>query len=98
MESRRGRAFRRTLEESDAAVSGIYNHLVGCIGRHAIFLQKESRNMVPYLVTITGRCGTIGVVARYRCYSPEGGVSCELSKTVDAVRIMTGEQQLVLLD
>ena len=63
------------------------------IGQFAILIEKRGRHSLSFFIQITGKC-----TAKYRCYDYEGTFRCCLTKYLDIISIIIGEQELVYLD
>lgn len=95
---KRKRNARLTREQVQSQLDDIHQDLLSHVGQRALFFQKESRDMMSYLVEIVSPAGSCGVVAQHACYHPEGGIRCKINHTVDAVRLLTGEQRILFFD
>ena len=99
---KRTRSCKQTKEQTDQKIQDIYHQLLTHIGKPAILFEKESREMVPYFVVLDSKVGSnlsnLGVVALQKCYHPDGGFRCYISHTVNVLKIMIGDQQIIFFD
>lgn len=86
------RSCKLTKEQTEEKLKEIQKELLSHIGQPAILFVKESRDMVPYFVELLLDGNT--VVARYKCYSPEGKFRCYLKHYPNCVSLMIGEQRI----
>ena len=63
------------------------------IGQYAILLERSDRRATSFYIQITS-----DNTAKYKCYDFEGNFRCYLTKYLDTVLLMIGEQKLVYLD
>ena len=68
---------------------GILHHL----GKYAVLIEKKGRHSLSYFIQITGDC-----TGEYKCYDFEGNFRCCVTKYLDIISILIGEQELVYLD
>ena len=92
------RNTRQTKNQIDQTIEKIIDDLVNHTGYPVLFIQKEGRDMVPYLVWIDSKSGRLGVVAHHNCYHPDGGLRCKTRHIIDAIKVMTGEQIVIYFD
>lgn len=86
---------KRGKGDSNQILIDIQKSLKSHIGCPAILFVKESREMVPYFVELDyNGC----VVAKHKCYAPDGSFRCFLNYHPSAVSIMTGEQRIIFFD
>lgn len=90
------RSCKLTKEQSQEKQQKIYQELKQHIGQPALLFVKEGRDMVPYFVTLIATKS--GIVARYKCYAPNGQFRCYLNHFPSCVALMTGEQKIVYFD
>ena len=90
------RSGKLTKEQSQEKIQKISMELYSHLGQNAILFVKDGREMVPYFVELIRNHNSI--IARYKCYSPEGKFRCYLNHFPNCVSLMTGEQKIVYLD
>ena len=90
------RSCKLTKEQSQEKIQKIFDELYSHIGQNAILYVKDGREMVPYFVELIRNHNCI--IARYKCYSPEGKFRCYLNHFPNCVSLMTGEQKIVYFD
>lgn len=89
---KRKRSVKLTKEKSLELQSNIKSQITEHMGKYAILLEKTSRNVFSYFVLITSRGG------KEAFYDENGNFRCYLTRHIDPIRIMTGEQSIVYLD
>lgn len=89
---KRKRSVKLTLEKSREMQLNIRRQIQEHVGTYAIILEKTSRNVFSYFVLITPQGG------KEAFYDENGNFRCYLTKTIDPIRIMTGEQSIIYLD
>lgn len=90
------RSCKLTKEQSDERRLKIFQELKQHIGQPAILFIKEGREMIPYFVELIATSS--GIVARYKCYAPNGQFRCYLRHFPSCISLMTGEQKIVYFD
>lgn len=98
MVTRKRRNIKLTRKQVAEQLSIIWNQLLMHRGQKAILLQKEGRRTSSYLVTLLSQSWGKGLMAQSTCYTLEGERRCTLSHSIDIVKILTGEQQLIYLN
>lgn len=86
-----------TEDKSNLIISEITKSIKEHVGCPAILFVKEGREMIPYFVELVQLSPKV-VIARYKCYSPNGSFRCYLNLIPNSISIMTGEQEIVFFD
>lgn len=90
------RSCKLTKEQTSRRLQQINMELRSHVGQPAILYIKDGRETVPYFVELLIQNKV--VVARYKCYSPNGQFRCYLNHFPNSVSLMTGEQKIVYFD
>lgn len=89
---KRKRSVKLTKEKSLELQNNIKSQITEHMGKYAILLEKTSRNVFSHFVLITHSGG------KEAFYDDNGDFRCYLTRPIDPIRIMTGEQSIVYLD
>jgi len=89
---KRKRSVKLTKEKSLELQNNIKSQITEHMGKYAILLEKTSRNVFSHFVLITHSGG------KEAFYDENGNFRCYLTRPIDPIRIMTGEQSIVYLD
>lgn len=89
---KRKRSVKLTKEKSLELQNNIKSQIIEHMGKYAILLEKTSRNVFSHFVLITHSGG------KEAFYDENGNFRCYLTRPIDPIRIMTGEQSIVYLD
>ena len=79
----------RLQEMSEILDQDIKKH----IGQHAILVEKDGKHSFSFFIQITGDC-----TGKYKCYDYEGKFRCYLTKYIDKILLIVGDQRLIYLD
>lgn len=82
-----------TVEQIQQRKSDISKDITSHIGQYAILLERSGRHASSFFIQITGVN-----TGKYRCYDFEGTFRCTVTKYLDVISLMIGEQRLVYLD
>lgn len=93
---RHTRSRKLTPEQLDEKLLSVFQELKKHVGQPAILYVKDGREMIPYFVELTATAS--GIMARYKCYAPDGQFRCYLSHSPSSVSLMTGEQKIMYFD
>ena len=96
---KRIRATKQTREQVNQRISELNLQLINHTGEPAILFEKEGRAFMSYFVNIGDHTpGRLTAMAYQRCYHSEGGFNCWIPHTIEVVKLLTGEQQIVYFD
>lgn len=93
---KRRRNTRQTPEQMQERLDEVKREILNHLGQPAILLVKESRDMVPYFVTIEGNFNYF--YGNVRCFGPDGKFRQYLKQSISIIHLITGEQQLIYFD
>lgn len=86
-----------TPEQIQGVVNEIYIEALSHVGKQAIFLQRETRQYVPYIVTVKS-VNEHNASLAYNCYNANGDYIGQSRLTLDFVKIFIGEQKVIYFE
>lgn len=89
---KRKRSVKLTKEKSLELQNNIKTQLQAHVGQYAILLERTSRNIFSYYVQVTPSGG------KEAFYDEDGNFRCYLTRPIDPIKIMTGEQSVIYVD
>lgn len=100
MSSFQPRSYKHSKEHTNQRICEIYHSLLRHRGKPAILLEKQNRETLSYFVKIELKPvnNSKNIRAFQRTYHPDGGIRGYVTHTLDPVKILIGEQQLIFFD
>lgn len=86
-----------TPEQIQEVMTELYNEALSHVGRRAVFLQRETRYHVPYIVTVES-VNKHNASLTYKCYNANGDYTGLSRLTLDYVKLFIGEQKIIYFE
>lgn len=86
------RSSKADKRQSNEKILEIQQELLKRNGQPAILFVKESRDFVPYFITLHGN------TALHRCFGTKGELRCCLKHQVSPIDLLIGHQQIIFFD
>ena len=83
-----------TPEQIQNVLNELYTEALSHVGMSAIFLQREARYHMPYIVTVES-VNKHNASLTYMCYNANGDYIGLSRLTLDFVKLFTGEQKII---